>query len=262
MPLALQLVSGFFTAAGAGTGVATPSTGDTFNVPSFSLTDSAYLEQVWCAGASTDFVRIRSPRMHDNNQGIRLVAGTTKEVGMLPFGTNQPLYPSDTPTVEIDETAAASGAISVLYGFSNLPGVNPRLASWSEVQPRIRQISGCEISAVTSGAIGEYGAGLAINSSFDNFEAGADYALLGYETSASVLSVAITGQDTGNLKVGGPGLTNPFHTRSFFRDLSEGSGRPYIPIIAANNKGSTIVQAVDVAAATATNVSLILALLG
>lgn|SRR5487761_11685 len=258
MPRALQTISGFFTAGAAGTGVATPAPGDTFAVPSFSLSAKAYLEQVTASGASTDFVRIRSPRLADANQGLRLFVGTTKNRPLLPWGMDEVLYPSDTPTVEIDETAIATGGILVTYGFDDLPGVQPRLAMWSEVQSRIVHVMGCEVD-VTSGAIGAWGASAAINSVFDNFEAGADYAWLGYMVNAACSGIALTGKDTGNLKIGGPGDPDPVFTHDYFVRMAEGSGRPSIPIIAANNKAATVLQNVDIAAATAVKATLLLA---
>lgn len=259
MPYALQQNCGFFTAGAAGTGVATPMGGDTFNVANFALTATARLEQLWANGASTDFVRVRSPRMHDANQGIRLAVGGIVAIPLLPWGNNQPLYPSDTPIVEIDETAAATGAIAAIYQYDDLPGVNPRYATWQEIQPRVSQISGVQVALGAIGAIGAYSAGSAINSSFDNFEAGADYALLGYEIPVTRLAIAVQGQDTGNLKVGGPGIADARDTRWWFIEASQWSGRPYIPIIAANNKGSTFVFQTDNAASAATVVTLILA---
>lgn len=262
MSNALVMVSGYYTAAAAGSGTVTAMAGDTFTVPSFSLSNPAYLENFWVNGASSDWASIRSPRMHDNNQGIRVQTGGTKNYPLLPFGTNQPLYPTDTPTVTLDETAAATGGITALYGFSDLPGVDPRLGSWADIQPRIKQISGVQVNLGAVAAIGDYSAGVAINATYDNFDAGKDYALLGYEVSAAVLALAIQGQDTGNLKVGGPGTANPWITRDWFVRLSEASGRPYIPIIAANNKGSTQVYQTDSSAAAAQDVSLIFAELG
>ena len=260
MPAAIQLTSGYYTAAAAGTGTATPMTGDTFTVPSFTLSSPAYLEQVWASGADTDFVRIRSPRMHDANQGIRLITGSGNlERSLLPGGTNQPLYPSDTPIVEIDQTAAATGAICALYGFTDLPGVNPQLSDWAGISGRIAQISGVQVNLGAVGAIGAYSAGNAINSTYDNFEAGASYALLGYEVSSACLAIAVQGQDTGNLKMGGPGSADPFTTRDWFIRLSRESGRAYIPIINANNKGSTNVYQTDSSAHAAQNVTLIMA---
>lgn len=259
MPNALQLNCGFFTAGAAGTGVATPMAGDTFNVANFSLTSNARVEQAWASGANTDFVRIRSPKMHDNNQGIRLQMSGDQLFPLLPYGLDQPLYPSDTPTVEIDETAAGTGGIAALYSYDDMPGVEPRLDSWAAVQPRIRNISGVAVTIGAIGAIGQYSAGAAINSLFDNFQANADYALLGYTMPAARLALAISGQDTGNLKVGGPGLDDSRDTSWWFVNLSNQTQRAYIPIIAANNKASTFVFQTDSAASAAITVSLIMA---
>lgn len=258
MPRALQTIAGYYTAGAAGTGTATPAPGDTFAVPSFSLTSTAWIESVSAAGASTDWVRIRSARMHDPNQGLRMWLGGTQRRPLIPWGSNQVLYPSDTPTVEIDETAAATGGILVTYGYADLPGVSPRLATWADVQPRIAALSGVEVD-VTSGVIGAWGNGAAINSSFDNFKAGDDYALLGYTCSVACLGIALLGTDTGGLKVGAPGDTDPLATRNHFINLSDQSGRACIPIIAADNKAGTMLQNVDVAANTATKVTLIFA---
>lgn len=262
MPQAIQLSTGFFTAAGAGTGVATANGGDTFTVQNFPTSSPAYLENIWANGASTDFVRVRSPRMHDANQGIRLQLGGSANFPLLPFEVEQELYPADALTVEIDETAAATGAIALLEYYTDLPGTSARLASWAEVGPRIQDISGVQVTAGAIGAIGSYGASVAINSSFDNFQAGADYALLGYTVAASRLAIAIQGQDTGNLKLGGPGSNDARVTRDWFVKISEAIQKPCIPIIAANNKGSTNVMQADNAASAAVAVTLIFAELG
>lgn len=259
MPRAISVVNGFFTAAGAGTGVATPMVGDTFTVPSVSSNTVSRIENVWANGASTDFVRIRSPRMHDANQAIRLRVGGTVVRTLLPWDVDQPVFPLDTPIVEIDETGAATGAIGLMYEFDDLPGVSPRLATWDEVNPRVRNIMGCEVALGAIGAIGAYSAGNAINSTFDNFEAGFDYALLGYTVAATRLTIAVAGPDTSFLKIGGPGNADPLETHDFFQRASRITGRPFIPVIAANNKGATNVFQTDNAASAATTVTLILA---
>jgi hypothetical protein len=258
MPHALQSVVGWFTAAGAGTNVVTPSAGDSFSVPSFALTSKCYIENLWAGGATSDFVRVRSSRLHDANQGLRMRVPSGAFRSILPWGMGETVYPSDTPVVEIDATGAGSGGIVLHYGFDDLPGVAPRLSSWSDISPRVMHVSGVEVD-VTSGAIGTYGASAAINSLFDNFEAGADYALLGYSMTVGCLAVGITGKDTGNLRIAVPGSADGVESTDYFITMSEATGRPYIPIIAANNKGSTIVQNVDTAAATASKVTLIMA---
>ena len=261
MPRAIQTQAGIFTAGAAGTGVAVPAPGDSFAVAAFNPSSTAAIANVWASGASTDWVRIRSPRLHDANQGLRLFVGGTLRRALLPWELYEQIFPADTPIVEIDETAAATGGIAVTYEYQDLSGASPRLAMPSEVLPRIVHTSGVEVD-VTSGAIGVWGASANINSVFDNFEAGADYALLGYTCSVACLSLAITGKDTGNLKIGMPGDADPIWTHDWFLRASELSQAPFIPIIAANNKGSTFLQAVDVAAATATKVTLLLAQLG
>lgn len=258
MPNAAQTIAGFFTAAGAGTNIATPAPGDLFTVPSFDLSSAAYLENMWVSGTTVDFVRVRSPRLHDANQGIRTWVGGTTRRSLLPYGNQEKLFPSDTPIVEIDATGAASNGIVLQYGYDDLPGVQPRLANWPDVESRIVHIMGCEVD-VTSGAIGAWGASAALSSAFDNFEAGADYALLGYTMSVACLAIAVSGKDTGNLKIGGPGANDNFECTNYFINWSQMTGKPRIPIIAANNRGSTILQNVDIAAATATKVTLFLA---
>lgn len=261
MPNAMQTVATFFTAVGAGTSIVTPAGGDIVTVPNFALPAKAYIEKVAVSGTTVDFVRIRSPRMHDANQGLRIrVAGTLRR-DLLPVGLQEVVYPADTPTIEIDATGAATNGLLFSYGFDDLTGASPRLATWEQIENRIVHTMGCEV-AVTSGAIGQWGASAALNSSFDNFEAGADYALLGYTCDTACLGIAVTGRDTNNLKVGGPGSTDPLETRNYFVvwDRTVPNGR--IPIIAANNRGSTFLQNVDVAAATAAHVTLFLAQLG
>jgi hypothetical protein len=258
MPNAIQTISGFNTAAGAGTAVATPAPGDSFQVPSFDLSSKAYLENAWASGTTVDFIRVRSPRLHDANQGLRTFVGSGLRRSLLPWGNHEVLYPSDAPIVEIDATGAATNGIVLQYGYDDLPGVMPRLAMWADVLPRIVHIMGCEVD-VTSGAIGAWGASSALNSSFDNFEAGADYAWLGYTCSVACQAIAMTGKDTGNLKIGGPGATDNFESTNYFINWSDMVGKARIPIIAANNRGSTVLQNVDVAAATVSKVTLFLA---
>jgi hypothetical protein len=262
MPQAYYVSSGYYTAGGAGSAVATSTPGDTFNLPSYNLSSPAYLDDVWTQSAVTDWLSVKSPKMHDNNQGIRLRTGGTQQRSLLPGMINQPVFPVDTPTVTLDATGAGTGAVSIIYRFTDLPGISPRLAMWSDVTPRIKNISGVDVALGAAPAIGSYSAGNAINSTFDNFQAGADYALLGYLAATAGLTLAVQGQDTGNVKVGGPLSTDPLVTSNWFVNLAEETGFPYIPIIAANNKGSTNVYQVATTAIGAQTVTLILAELG
>lgn len=263
MPRTIKSVPFFFTAAGAGTNIATVSPGAVGNNTVDSFTNgSCYLESVWAAGATTDFVRIRSGRLHDSQQGIRLQAGGNQRSNLLPWPSNQPLVAVDNLTVEIDATGAGSGGIVLTYGFDDFNGANQSLASWADISGRIKAIMGQEVDVTASATIGSVGAGVALNGFADNWKAGDQYALLGYTVSTAVLCLLLNGANTSGQDIGFPGDTDARETRDYFVRMANMTGRPCIPIIDGNNKGSTVLKAVDVAAGTATKVSLILAQLG
>jgi hypothetical protein len=262
MARVLRSFAGFFTAAGAGINPATLVAGGTgtLAVDAFS-SGKCYLEALWAAGATTDFVRVRSPRMHDANQGLRLVVGPTPEASLIPFGSDIQVYSSDVPTYDIDATGAGTGVIVGTYGYDDFGSGSTKLASWDEVRPRILDVFANQF-AVTAGAIGAWGAGVALNNATDNLKADFDYALLGYTCSAAVAAFAINGADTGNFDIAMPGRISPFETRNYFMELGSWSGRPCIPVIQSNNRAGTIVKSTDSAAGTVSQLSLILARLG
>lgn len=257
----LQTISGFVTFAGAATTTVTATPGDTFAVASGNNEGQINLEQLWVTGAVGDIVQVFSPRMHDNVNGIRAQVGTTKGRPLLPWDVDQPLYGADTPTVQLHGTGAGTVGVLALYEYYDLPGGAQRLATWDDINPRVEQLSYVEVDASASATIGSYGSGVAINGTFDNFKANRDYALLGYTVNAAVTGVAISGPDTSNFRIGAAGDPDPTFTRDLWRRASVETGRPFIPVINSNNKASTLVQVVDVAASTAVHVGLCLALL-
>lgn len=263
MPRTLKSVPFFFTAAGAGTNIATVSPGSVGNNNVDSFTNgNCYLESVWAAGATTDFVRVRSGRLHDSQQGIRLQAGTIQRANLLPWPNGQKLASVDNLTVEIDATGAGSGGVMLTYGFDDFTGGAQSLANWADISSRIVAIMGQEVDVTASATIGSVGAGVALNAFVDNWKAGDQYALLGYTCSVGVLGFLLNGANTSGQDIGFPGDTDPRETRDYFKRMAEWTGRPCIPLIDGDNKGSTVLKAVDVAASTATKVSLIFAQLG
>jgi hypothetical protein len=262
MPRVLRSSAGFFTAAGAGTNQANLVAGGTgtLAIDAFS-SGNAYLESIWAAGATTDFVRFRSPRMHDANQGLRLFVGGTQRTNLIPWGVDAQVYSSDIPVVEVDATGAGTGLVVVTYGYDDLNAGPSKLAAWSEIQSRIIDVMANSFT-VTAGAIGAWGAGVALNNATDNLKANAVYALLGYTCSVGVGAFAINGADTGNFDIAFPGDPDPRETRDYFILLDQRSGRPSIPVIQANNRAGTIIKSTDAAAGTVSTVSLILARIG
>lgn len=258
----MQLVSGFITNPGATITAVAPLSGESLTVPAFNPGSKAFLGAVWADGATAGVVRIRSPRLHDNAQGIRLQHGAAIREPLVPYQMQQPIYMADALTVEMSGGAAETDMVAYLQWFDDLPGVSARLGSWADVQSRIKNLLGVEID-VTSGAVGLYGTARALNFSFDTLKASTDYAILGYTCSAKQSVVCLFGPDFGNQHIGGPGLITPnTDTREWFVELANRTGRACIPIINSNNRGTTFLQTADIAGAVASNISLLMAELG
>src|SRR5688572_20884203 len=114
-----------------------PGTGDSFtffNVPQGS---AAYLAEVWGVDdASPAEISIKASRFHDQVFGIRaripdgdLVAPTDRSTLLFPPGFDQPIFPSDTLTVEVNGTAADNVNVTLVLYYADIPGIAARLAS-------------------------------------------------------------------------------------------------------------------------------------
>lgn len=237
----------------------TPGTGDSFTVRSAPMDAKAYLEDVWASAATAGVVRIRSPRLHDQAQGIRLRVPAANQRPLLGWAVNQALYPQDNLVYEIQGGGAEVDMTSCLIYYDNLPGVDASLATWDEIAPRIVNVVGMEQNITTGATAGDYGGSQAMNADFDTFKRNVKYALLGYLTDTAVCTVGFRGVDTGNLRVGGPGPVAPDITRDWFVNLSRESGRPHIPVFNAANIAGVTFDVAAIATATAVNVTAIMA---
>ena len=259
MGAALEVISGRVTNPGATITALTPNTGDSFSVRNFDSPGSAQLLDAWGFAATAGIARIRSPRLHDNVQGIRakLLASTPQP--FLPDWTQQPLYAQDTLILEESGGGAETDMLTILNYYSDLPGANARLFDWPTIDQRVRNILTCEVTITTGGTAGDYGGSAAVNSAFDLLKANTDYAVLGYDTDTSCCTVGLRGPDTSNFRVGGPGTNARFETRDWFIRISERNKLPLIPVFNAANKAGTLVDIATPATATAIVVELVLA---
>lgn len=244
---------GTFTACEAGQG-------STFTVRNFALTSSAELVGLARGGATKGAVRVRSPYLSDNVQGIRYTTDAGVEGFLLPGSIAQGLQTQDSLTVEVTGGAAESdGALLSTY-YDDLPGSNMRLKSPGDIAAACEYVTTWEVAAEASATIGAWGSKV-LTTTYDESQANRWYALLGYTVDTAVLGVALNGPDTSNFNVGGPGVADPRYTRRYFADLSMDTGKPCIPCFNSANKSATNVQVADVAASTATNVDLVVAIM-
>jgi hypothetical protein len=176
---------------------------------------------------------------------------TNDPVPLIVPGVTQRLVPQDTLTLEIN-TAAGAGVIeqaAMLIYYADLPGNAARLIGIDELLKRTQNMWTTEIN-IAPGVAGGYSGQVAINSTFDNFKANTDYALVGYSVDTRCTAVRFTSPDFSNLGVGGPGIaqgaanqsTNKPVTERWFYHLTECLGIPLIPVFNAANKFGTLVD--------------------
>lgn len=194
------------------------------------------LEQIWASNATGGVLRVRSPNLHDDVQGIRLRAPKALPQLLLPYASKVPLLKTETLTVETSGGGAETDHVFLLNYYNSLPGMEGNLLHWAEVQPQIDNLMGVEVAAKT-GTIGKWGVPVALNSSQDLFRRPSRYAILGYQLSVPVGAVVVSGGGVGELRFGGPGMEEPDVTGEWFIRLGEETGQATIPVFDSQNVG-------------------------
>lgn len=257
MPAALEIIAGQATAPSSTFTALTMNTGDSLTVRNSAPTSDNRLIQAWAKHQAAGVLRIRSPRLHDNVQGIRIRNQAGSVIEMLPWDVFQKLYAQDQLIAEI--TGSAVGGqfeqAALMNYYSDLPGVAARLTTIADVQARGVNIFTQE-SQITPGVGGGYSGQAAINAFSDLMIQNTDYALLGYRVDARCTLVAIRGADTGNLRVGGPGEPAIQDvTENWFAWLSRYQNKALIPVFNSANKAGIFVDIMQDQAGSAVNIS-------
>lgn len=257
MGLAISTVSALIANPGANFTAAAAATGDSLTVPAFNAQAPGQLVNIIRGGATAGAVRVFSARLHDTTRGITYYTDKARTVFQLPREVGQPIYPTDTLTVQLTGGTAETDDAYLTFWMQDLPGVAARLAMWSDIASKITQIKPV-VTNPDPDTAGQW-ASVALNSVEDLLEAGMDYAVLGFQTDAAVDVVAVRGPDTGNYRIGCPGDDSTLTTCDYFVRESHDRGLPYIPIINAANKAATFIDCADATATAEPNVSIILA---
>lgn len=257
----MEIVTGFATAPSATITPLTMGSGDSLTVRNAPFDKNVWLLNLWAANQVAGILQVRSPKLHDNVQGIRYRIDASDPIGLMPQGAWQRLTPQDTLIAEISGSAVG-GQIEqgqALIWYSDLPGSNARLANWADIVNRIVNYLTVEV-AITPGATGGYSGQVAINATFDLLQANTDYALLGGVVDVRCAAVRVTSPDFANFGVGFPGyMPNRNFTARWFKDMNLMLGVPTIPIFNSANKNGTLVDIVQDQTGNAVNVNLIVA---
>lgn len=244
MPAALELLTGFVTAPSTAATPVTLATGNSNIIRAFDMNKFARLLDVWADVQGAGFVRLRSPKLHDGVQGIRLATTVSEASPLLPPHGAQRLYAQDAITWEMTGSATAGDIETscLLVYYEDLPGIAARFIGVDELTRRIVNILTVE-NTIALGTGGGYSGEEAINAEFDLGKNNVDYALVGYLVTVECACVRWRGADTGNVGVGGPGNeTYRFGTREWFIDLTKRFGIPLIPVFNWANKAGILVD--------------------
>lgn len=237
---------------------ATVAQGDSLGVRSFKDNARASLENVLLQGSGARRFRLTSPRLHDNVTGVSFQAAETPSEFLLSPELSQSLYSADVLVAQMDAAASSDTVAALQVYYSDLPGIDANLATWDQIKSRIIDVKPVEVDLTTSATIGAW-SDTVITTTENQLKADYEYALLGFESSAALCAVGIKGPATGNLRVTCPGASPTLRLTDYFAFLSQIDGRPYIPVINANDRAATFISALANTASASADVFAILA---
>jgi len=235
----------------------TVATGDSLQIRSFPATNWAKLEHMIYQGVAKGKNRVMSPLMHDNVTGLTFASADTDSYYLMSRYSMQMLYSTDTLAAFSSAAAGASGVLALSVYYQNLPSSGARLANYSDISAVIKNIKGMEVDC-TTGAVGTW-TDTVINTTDKQLHANTDYAVLGYDCDVPLAVIGVKGNETGNLRVCGPGPGTSFETPDYYCQMSQITGQPHIPVFNSNNQGAYYVSACANSATVASKVYLILA---
>ncbi|MCS7102388.1 MAG: hypothetical protein NZ992_00720 [Candidatus Korarchaeum sp.] len=266
MPRGLEIITGRVTAPGTTLTALTANTGDSFVIKNAVAGTRVFIVDAMARIHSGVYgvFRLRSPKMHDNVQGLNWYLKPGHNWHLLPTKNAQPVYPQDVIVAELSGSGTSGhiehGAILVYY--DDLPGVSARLVNYSDIAAKIKNYFTVRVP-LSAGTSGDYTGTAAINVAFDLFKANVDYALLGYKVDRTAFMIGLRGPDTGNLRIGFPAIPdNEYITAEYFIFLNERFNLPTIPVINGSNKFSTTLDVVQDETGGTVNVTLLMAELG
>lgn len=243
---ALEVISGSVLGIVADFTALTMATGDSNIIRAAEDDTDVFLLNVWADAFGQNELRIRSPLLHDNVQGIRLDVAALQTSPLLPYLTKSRLIPQDTLTIEFGAIAGATrDCASLLIYYASLPGIDADLRSPEEVQAAMKHIMAVE-NTITIATGGIYDGAEAINAEFDQFKANTDYAILGMVTNVEACTVRYRASAWGNLGVGIPAnQDNASLTANWFPFISQQTGLPLIPVFNSADRGNVLIDALQ-----------------
>lgn len=246
MGKAMEILSGYVTgAATTNFDALTMLAGNSLTLRNAKEGSKIWLIGAWALNQANDtWLRIRSPRLHDNVEGMTFAVEAGSLRPLLPWGVKQELISQDTLVVEMMDAGAVADLdyACLLVWYEDLPGVDGRFITIEDYKQRARNVVAIRNTLIVD-TDGTYDAEEAINAEFDLLKANTDYALMGCVVRDAVPCVRYRGTDTGNLGIGVPGgVGEHWMFGGFFLRLAEMTGLPCIPVINSANKANLLID--------------------
>ena len=221
----------------------TMATGNSAVVREFTKGTNTVLEHVTRQGATSGAWRILSPVLHDNVTGLTYIFNETPSVLWMPDYVGEPMQPADTLTIQGTGGTAETEVGTITLYYQDVLGLSARLYNWADIQGAIEHVKPFEVDCTVGGTAGVW-ADTLLNATDKQAKADRKYAILGYTTDTALAAIAFYGGETGNVRIGGPAALTPEQMSHWFIQESLRMGTPHIPVISANNFGSTNVSIV------------------
>jgi len=237
----IELLTATATAPGAAGAAAAAVAGDSLTVKNSNASRSVLMAAVWATlQATAGFAQIAFPSAHDTTRGFRCGVPLSSTELLMPMGLTMKPRPQELLSITLAGSATAGDVeqLSALMFYEDLPGISQRLMSAQEVDSKAKRITTVEASIVSAAGPGYSGTEL-INADSDLLKANTDYAVMGITTRSRVHAVWLQGPDTGNVKVGSPGMQRFEIASQFFMLMSRVHGIKSVPVINSGNKAST-----------------------
>lgn len=237
----MQVLTGFVTAPSTTLTAVGMGSGDSLQVKGNKDNSVVKMVAAWADNQTAGYLRIRSTRMHDAAQGIRLRSVASDCENLIPQVGVQRIFQGDVLIVDLSGSATGGDieSASMLLYYEDLTGSDANLITYDELQKRGLNQVGIE-NTLALGTAGGYSGSEAINAEYDLLKANTWYALAGYITDTECVTLGWTSPDWANGRVGGPGNeTEKEMTANWFSRLARDCNLPLIPVMNGSNKGNT-----------------------
>lgn len=238
------------------------ATGDSLAVANFA-TGGARILEAWCINnlhaGEIEFIYTRPEATHDQQHGWRTsimaaafnVVGHVGNVNALSGLQTLNVFKSDSPTISVTSTANDVTVLQYVTEYDDLPGASAAFITPSQVNQMHKSRVGIRCAAVCNTSTGgQYGASRAINADDDRLHANTWYAIEGINMTLPCVGLSMLGPDWGGQRIGLPAGSIQIESSSWFLDQSLKWGKAMVPVFNSNNKGNTLLQAVDTATST------------